>query len=307
MTNPIRIGIVGVGKIAVDQHLPAIAASDAFRLTAAASRNARVEGVGNHATIEELLAADEVDAVALCQPPQARYPAARAAIAAGKHVLLEKPPGATLAEVEQLRELAAEAGVTLFASWHARFAPGVEPARRWLEGRRVAAVRIDWREDIRHWHPGQDWILSAGGLGVFDPGINALSIATAILPPFHLRGAKLDFPEGRQGPIAAELDYGTDAGAAIAVGLDFLQTGPQTWDIMVETDGGTLLLSGGGSKLTVDGVAQPVPGLGEYPVLYKHFAKLIRAGASDVDVAPLRHVADAFMAGERRTVATFAW
>jgi D-galactose 1-dehydrogenase len=43
-------------------------------------------------------------------------------------------------------------------------------------------VNVIWREDVRVWHPGQDWIWQPGGLGVFDPGINALSIITHILP-----------------------------------------------------------------------------------------------------------------------------
>ena len=41
---------------------------------------------------------------------------------------------------------------------------------------------VTWKEDVRHWHPGQQWIWEAGGFGVFDPGINALSIVTKIMP-----------------------------------------------------------------------------------------------------------------------------
>src|SRR5687767_3927639 len=95
--SPIRLGIVGVGKIVRDQHLPALARDEDFRLVAAASRNATVDGIANFATIEEMLASGvELDAVSLCQPPQARHKAARAALEAGKHVFLEKPPGATV-------------------------------------------------------------------------------------------------------------------------------------------------------------------------------------------------------------------
>jgi hypothetical protein len=43
-------------------------------------------------------------------------------------------------------------------------------------------VEIVWHEDVRKWHPGQQWIWEPGGFGVFDPGINALSIATRIFP-----------------------------------------------------------------------------------------------------------------------------
>ncbi|MCE3519525.1 gfo/Idh/MocA family oxidoreductase, partial [Escherichia coli] len=68
------------------------------------------------------------------------------AIANGWHVFLEKPPGATLAEVEALRVAAEAKGISLFASWHSRYAPGVEPARRWLADKTLRNVTITWRE-----------------------------------------------------------------------------------------------------------------------------------------------------------------
>ena len=59
---------------------------------------------------------------------------------------------------------------------------GVDAARKWLASRTVRKVQVNWKEDVRVWHPGQKWIWKAGGLGVFDPAINALSIITKILP-----------------------------------------------------------------------------------------------------------------------------
>ncbi|MHB2207902.1 Gfo/Idh/MocA family protein [Methylobacterium sp. CM6257] len=306
MANPIRIGLVGVGKIARDQHLPVIGASPDYTLAAVASRQGTYDGVPNYRTLAEMLAGRHaLDAVALCQPPQARFEAALAAIEAGLHVFLEKPPGATLAEIGLLVETARARGVSLFASWHSRYASGVEPARRWLSGRRIRAVTIAWKEDVRHWHPGQDWIWEAGGMGVFDPGINALSIATHLLPPFFLTGATLSMPENRQAPIAAELSFTDAAGTPIRAVFDWRQTGPQTWDIRVETEDGTLVLSRGGSVLTLDGRDQPLPPEAEYRGLYDRFAALVRSGASDVDLNPLTLVADAFLRGERRTVEAF--
>ncbi|MEJ0060412.1 MAG: Gfo/Idh/MocA family oxidoreductase [Terricaulis sp.] len=236
----IKLGIVGVGVIARSQHLPVVAESEAFELVAAASRNARVDGVKTFATLDDMLeGAPEVEAVALCAPPIARTQDARIALRAGKHVLLEKPPGATLSEVHELVALAEEHRVTLFASWHSRHARAVGPARDWLRGRAIRSAQVSWREDIRVWHPGQEWILAPGGLGVFDPGINALSILTHILPaPFALRSAKLAFPGNRQAPIGAELSFADAHGAPIHAVFDFLQTGHQTWDIRVETDQG---------------------------------------------------------------------
>ncbi|VVT14983.1 L-arabinose 1-dehydrogenase (NAD(P)(+)) [Sphingomonas sp. EC-HK361] len=292
-----RIAIVGLGKIAQDQHIPAIATSDRFELVAAATHAGHADGIALFRTVDELLAADlALDAVAMCQPPQARFEAAAKAIRAGKHVLLEKPPGATLAEVEALTRLSDAAGTTLFAAWHSRYAPGVADARAWLTERRVNRVEIVWKEDVRRWHPGQQWIWEPGGLGVFDPGINALSIATLVLPRhFFLKDGTLEIPANRAAPIAAELHMVGMSGAPVHAVFDWRQTGPQTWDITVETDDGTLRLSHGGSKMTIDGVEHGVGPEREYPGMYAHFARLIEQGRSDVDRAPLRLVADAFL------------
>ncbi|HEX8445691.1 MAG TPA: Gfo/Idh/MocA family oxidoreductase [Sphingomonas sp.] len=303
----VRIAIVGLGKIAQDQHVPVITASPAYELVAIASRSAGLPDMPHYHDIDAMLAGDvAIDAVALCQPPQARYDAARAAILAGKHVFLEKPPGATLSEVEALAELARAHGVTLFASWHSRYASGVETAKGWIAERAIRSVTIDWKEDVRVWHPGQKWIWEAGGLGVFDPGINALSIMTHILPrPFFLLDGTLSFPSNCQAAIAADLSFRDEAGVPINAAFDFRQTGPQTWDIRVDTDDGELVLSKGGSVLTIAGVLQDTAPEAEYRGLYDRFATLIADGASDVDVAPLRHVADAYLRGARVMVEPF--
>lgn len=303
---PIRLGIVGVGKIVRDQHLPALAKNSDYHLVATASRNASVDGIASFPTIEAMLdTVKELDAVSLCQPPQVRYQAARAALEAGKHVFLEKPPGATVSEVEDLKALANAKGVSLFASWHSRYAPAVEAARAFLAEHRPKSVAIIWKEDVRRWHPGQEWIWKAGGFGVFDPGINALSIATHILPPFFVTQSVLHFPENRDAPVAAKVAFSASDGTPITLDLDWLQTGPQSWDIIAETDGGQMLLSSGGARLAIDGLIVHEGPEAEYPRLYERFAEIIRAGVSDADIAPLQHVADAFMLGSRKVIEPF--
>src|SRR3984893_313419 len=92
----IRIPIVGLGKIARDQHIPSIAGTAGIEFAAVVSRNASIDGIAHFATLDELLdSAPDIDAVALCTPPQVRHPQAAAALRAGKHVVLQKPPGAT--------------------------------------------------------------------------------------------------------------------------------------------------------------------------------------------------------------------
>ena len=303
----LRVAIVGLGKIARDQHIPAIAATDGVSLVATASPYDSLPGLPHFASLDELLrGGPPFDAVAVCTPPQVRGRQAAAALAAGKHVMLEKPPGASLGELDPLVAAAARAGKALFAAWHSRFAAAVEPARQWLVSRQIRSVRIGWKEDARVWHPGQAWIFEPGGLGVFDPGINALSILTRILAePVFVTAAELCFPANREAPIAANLSLSDSSGLSILAEFDFRQTGPQTWDIVVETDGGTLVLSSGGARLALDGEVKIDGGHAEYRALYRRFVELSAAGASEVDLTPLRLVADAFLLGKRRIVETF--
>ena len=296
---PRNIALVGIGKIAVDQHVPAIAASADWHLAATVSRQGSVAGVPAYTDLSEMLAAHpEIDTVSLCLPPVPRFAYAEAALLAGRHVMLEKPPGATLAEVHELETLAAARGLTLYTTWHSRMAHAVAAAKAWLADKAVIEAHITWREDVRKWHPGQDWVFEPGGMGVFDPGINALSILTEILPqPVHLTAATLTFPENRQTPIAAELTFS----GSVTADFDWRQTGPQTWDIAVETDRGPLMLRLGGNVLELHG--KPVAGensiMGEYPALYARMAELVRTGQSEVDLAPMVHVADALTLGRR--------
>ncbi len=307
----LKLGLVGIGKIARDQHIPAIAADPRFELVATASRNASVDGIAAFTSVEAMLAAmPELDAISICTPPQAHFTAALAALRAGKHVMLEKPPAATTREITLLQAEAARHGRTLFQTWHSRFAAGVAPARDWARdwarGRTLTGGRILWKEDVHQWHPGQQWIFDAGGLGVFDPGINALSMLTAVLADEAVvHKAVLAFPENQQAPIAAQLDLRTEAGLRVEAEFDFRQKGEQTWDIELHSTAGELRLSRGGSRLELDGrvVVDAEAMAGEYSGLYARFAELCAAGQSEVDWRPFQLVADAFLIGERRTVA----
>ncbi len=308
---PNALALVGIGKIARDQHIPSIADVAELTLAATASRNpsAAVDGVPAFRSLGDLLVAmPEIAAVSLATPPQARFADAALALEAGKHVMLEKPPGATLSEVHALEALAADAGVTLQATWHSREAAAVDAARDWLAGKRLTAMRITWKEDVRYWHPGQDWIWEAGGLGVFDPGINALSVMTAILPhAVHLTSAELHFPANRETPVSAELAFHDAGGAEISASFDWLETGAPTWQIEIETAEGNALLTEGGARFAPADGDEIAGADEEYRRLYRRFAALIRDGASDVDLSPMRHVADAFTLGKRVVAPEFEW
>jgi predicted dehydrogenase len=303
----LRIGLLGIGKIARDQHIPALNANPRFDLAACASRNATVPGTPSFPDLDTMLAAvPDLRCISICTPPQAHFESALTALRAGKHVMLEKPPTATTRQIALLAEEAARRNLTLFQTWHSRFAAGVDAAREWLRTRRIVRGRIIWKEDVHHWHPGQRWIWEPGGFGVFDPGINALSVLTTILPrDVCVEGALLEFPENQQSPIAAQVRMRAEDGVEINAEFDFRQKGEQSWDIELETTDGNLKLSRGGAVLAVDGtvVTTDESLAGEYPRLYQRFAELVDSGQSEVDWRPFQLVADSFLIGERRIVA----
>ena len=187
----------------------------------------------------------------------------------------------------------------------------VEPAERLLKLRRLNQARVTWKEDVRQWHPGQEWIWQPGGFGVLDPGINALSILTKIIPePIFAKSACLYVPSNCATPIAADLEFETDSGAPIFAAFDFRHTGVQTWDIDLSTGAGPIT-SIGGRRPVDDGLNEPVPGapgvLGsEYAAIYPPLRRVDRAQAPGSRRAlPLQLVADVFLVAQQVAVEPF--
>jgi D-galactose 1-dehydrogenase len=303
--KPIRIAILGFGKIAEDQHVPAIAVNPRFELVATSSRSG--QGVAQTFTDwrELILTVEGLEAVAITTPPGPRYDIARECLLAGLHCLLEKPPTAGLAEIADLDCLAQAQGATLFTTWHAQHHSTVDAAAKALAGKRIKSMTIHWHEDVHKWHPGQAWIWEPGGFGVFDPGINAFSIATRIFPGgLFVREATLSVPQNAQTPIAADVRFfSPEADGALTASLDWRRTEGEEWTIAIETsDGIRVRLEGGGPKLILDGEPTDDQGPGEYPDIYRTFVDLIDQRRSLVDVAPLRVVADCLLVGRRQEV-----
>lgn len=303
--KPIRIAIIGYGKIAEDQHVPSIEANPRFELVATSSRSGH--GVAEKfADWRDLVRSVEgLEAVAITTPPGPRYMIARECVQAGLHCLLEKPPTAGLAEIADLDCLAQAQHVTLFTTWHAQHHSTVDAAAKALAGKRIRSMQILWHEDVHKWHPGQEWIWEPGGFGVFDPGINAFSIATKIFPGgLFVESAELSIPENAQTPIAADVTfYSPEADGPLKANLDWRRTEGEEWTITIGTGDDThIRLEDGGARLIVDGKASADTGPGEYPDIYRTFVNLIDERRSLVDVAPLRLVADCLLTGGRKVV-----
>ena len=307
------IAIIGVGKIAQDQHLPVIENSEDFEVAATVStRGVAPKGLPVFKTPGELYAAmPEISVVSICTPPGIRHQYVREALDAGKDVMMEKPPTTTISEFDDLIAHAKRLDRVLYQTWHSQYNPAVDRAKAILAEQGVTSARIDWRESVRKWHPGQDWVWEPGGFGVCDPGINALSIFTKVMPyPVFVAASKLTFPANRQTPIDAEITFksGQAHQPVLSAGFNWLEKNGEVWTIRFETGtGDVVLLEGGGRTLRINGEVVLQHGDGEYAAMYDHFADLLDRHETDVDAAPLRLMADVFLMGARINGPDFDW
>jgi predicted dehydrogenase len=305
--TPCRVAVAGLGAIALRRHLPVIAAHPRFEVVASCDPNpvATVEGGTQYRDHRAMLAAEPgIDAVVICSPPDVRCRIALDAIAAGKHVLLEKPPCATLGELRQVAATARRAGVTLMASWHSRYSAAVERARAILADQEVAAVEMVWKEDASALHAHKSWMWRPGGFGVFDCGINGLSILTELLPdPLVVRAATLWVPKRWETPIAAEIDFaGRREEDRLHATIEWRTRDYERSIAVVTRAGQRLWLPVSGQRLEIDGILVVDEGNQEYQRLYDRFAGLLDRAGSDVDDGPLVAVSDVFAIARRIAV-----
>lgn len=294
LTEPTRVALIGFGKVAREQHLPTIVANHCFELVAVADPIGMCPDLPHYPNLQAMLAAGHhIDAVSICTPPAMRSAIAHEALAAGCHVLLEKPPAAVPSQLSALADVANQKGLGFYASWHSRETSCVDIAQRWLAGKQVERVDVIWREDIRKWHPGQDWLLARGGLGVFDPGINAIAILTHILPcRIWAEAAEMIVPTNRGAPIAATAELGSAQGGKVVLDFNFMHDGPEQWDIRIEAGGQLLELQNCGRQLLIDGVEQAEAQEEKYARIYRRFFELAEKGLIDADGLPLALVTD---------------
>lgn len=308
-----KIAVIGIGKISQDQHLPVIDKSRDFELAACVS----TRGIGHgdvpvFKTPAELYKAmPEIGLVSICTPPSVRHQMVREALDAGKDVLLEKPPTQTLTEFDDLVAYGKKTGRVLFQTWHSQYNAAVDETKKLLKKEGVTSVRIDWRESVRKWHPGQDWVWEPGGFGVCDPGINAMSIFTKIMPfPVFVQASHLKYPANRQTPVDVEITFKSveKHQPKLSAGFNWLEEAGEIWTFDIETGkGNKLRLEKGGTVLVVNDhvvIQQPSE---EYEGIYDRFAKLLKKGKTDMDGAPLRLISDAFFLGARENVEDFNW
>ncbi|MEA3246788.1 MAG: Gfo/Idh/MocA family oxidoreductase, partial [Gemmatimonadota bacterium] len=132
-----RVAVAGVGSLGfhharILRDLPGIAFQGAYEANPERSAFVAKElGIRVHATLDALLA--EVDAVSVVVPTPAHFAVARAALAAGKHVLIEKPITTTLAEADELLDLARRQGAIVQIGHIERFNRAIRAAMPFVD------------------------------------------------------------------------------------------------------------------------------------------------------------------------------
>lgn len=290
MKPPIRIGVVGLGKISQTQHLPVIDALEDFEVAFLADRAVRLtrdepwfDSLGT-----ALSSGVEFDAIALCTSPQPRLELCEMLLERTCSILLEKPAAADFEQAKKIERLATEKQTSLMTGWHSQYAPAIVAAKAWLSDQIVVSGSIEWRENANKWHPGQDWLWRTGGYGVFDPGMNALSILSTLTPSdWQVSNALMHVPKNVETAAQSKFTL-SSKNAQIEVDFEFHDKDDEIWQIVLQTEScNELQISRGGEIAAVNGTPLPASAAPEYETLYRRFAALTRSHTSLIDLRPL--------------------
>ena len=294
----INIALYGLGKIAFDQHIPTINSSKDFKLIAAISKTESISGISVFSSISKLYDSNiKVDAISLCVPPSTRFKIALEAISRGYNLFLEKPPCKSLEECKILIDLAGSKGITIFAGWHSKYALMISRAKEWINSYGYDHFEINWKENVNKWHPNQNWITRKNGFGVFDSGINALSILYELTSDDFF-AEKIEFyrPRNWESPIAASFNLGKRNKLCGSVNFDFRACEKESWEIKFTSGKNELFLSNGGQCMQIDKTHIELKDKknSEYEDMYLHFRDVILQKQINFDTRPLNLVEKLF-------------
>jgi predicted dehydrogenase len=175
----VRVALIGSGGIAVQNHIPGIRLHPEGEVVALCDTNAQALGGASAASgisrtttdYASIVAADDIDAVVIATPNHVHAPIALAAMAAGKHVLCEKPLGMNGQETEAMALAAERAGVVNMTAFTYRFIPAIRWMQQLLAEETLGTLyhlRIrrlqDWGDAALGWRQQRD-LAGSGELG----------------------------------------------------------------------------------------------------------------------------------------------
>lgn len=186
--RPLGFGIVGTGMIA-GHHARAVRQADGARLAGIVSRSEerRRDFAARHQVpfatgrLEELLARTDIDVVCITTPSGAHLEPALAAIAAGKHVVVEKPLEITTERVDRMIAAADARGVRLAPIFQARFGAGARAVKAAVAAGRLgrmvlASASVKWNRTVEYYTGWKGTLALDGGGAVMNQAIHGLDL-----------------------------------------------------------------------------------------------------------------------------------
>lgn len=196
MNNKVRIGIVGLGAVARNTHIPALRLIKDVEIVSGAERNSerrkRVEQLFSlsktYDNYEEMYKANNLDAVYICLPNSLHFDATMKALENGLHVLCEKPVGVSSKEVEEMLDVAKRNNLIFMSGYKWRFAKNFLKAKEIIESGilgkiiQVQAVFMTPGPYLS-WDPKSDWYLREEGHGaLYDIGCHIVNLLQCLVP-----------------------------------------------------------------------------------------------------------------------------
>jgi predicted dehydrogenase len=235
MTGPVRVGILGAGNVC-DHYLPRLTTYPDIELMMIGDRHperaadrASTFGIPRTGTVDEVIAADGIEAVVNLTPPAVHIDTSLQAIAAGKHVYSEKPLALDARDARRLTEAAKDAGVVLGSAPDVTLAPGFQAALRFLQSGDIGAPVFARCEAVlagpEVWHPRPQFLYARGGGPLFDIGPYYLTALVAALGPVRSVTARGTRKAQRRvigsGPSAGE-DFPVEVPTLVAAVLELV-------------------------------------------------------------------------------------
>lgn len=191
----VRLAIIGAGKVSADHHVPGIALDPRCELVAICDTDKQLvdrrqaEWQVSLATDrpERILEDPAIDGIIIATPNASHAPLALAAIAAGKHVMCEKPLGTSAEQAQAMYASAHAAGVVHMTAFTYRFAPNMRYLQHLLRSGHLGEPRhfrsqrfLDWPETSWGWRQSKTL---AGAGDLYDMTIHRIDFGLDLLGP----------------------------------------------------------------------------------------------------------------------------
>ena len=247
---PLRVAAFGAGWVTTARHIPTMQADPGFEVVALVDRRgdraataARRLGVPRWAEASspaELPFLDDIDAITCGTAPFAHHGIIKAALEAGKAVLTEKPFTMTVAEGEELREIARGRAVTLAVVHNFQFARSVRKLQRWIAAGRIGTPRAIWAVQLSNPKRRLPAWFDELPLGLFYDESPHLLYLVLALAPEPLRPVSATITPSTTGHVntPAQIAVQATAGALpVTVQMNF-ESPVSEWQVMVVGDEG---------------------------------------------------------------------